>query len=88
MEDGEHEVTGAVSGERAAGAVGSMSTWGEAEDEDAGEWVSKSGDGFGPVGLVDVGASALLADALAVFAESGAELAGDDGGLRVGEWGG
>lgn len=79
VEDGVHEVAGAVAGEGAAGAVGSMGAWGEAEDEDAGARVAEAWNGAGPVGLVEVGAAFGLADAAAVVAKSRATFAGDDG---------
>jgi hypothetical protein len=79
VQDGIHEVAGAVAGEGTAGAVGSMGSGGEAEDEDAGARVAEAGDGAGPVGLVLVGAPFGLADAAAVVAKTGAAFAGDDG---------
>ena len=79
VQDGIHEVAGAVAGEGTPGAVGSVSAGGEAEDEDAGARVAKAGNGAGPVGLVDVGAAFGLADAAAVFAQAGAAFTGDDG---------
>ena len=78
VEDGIHEVAGAVSGEGAAGAVGAVDSGGETEDEDAGAQVAEAGDGTGPVGLVDVGAATGLADGFSVEAETRAALAGDD----------
>ncbi len=53
VQDGVHEVAGAVAGEGSAGAVGTVGAGGEAEDEDAGPGVAKARDGSGPVGLVD-----------------------------------
>jgi hypothetical protein len=44
VEDGIHEVAGAVTGERAASAVGSMSTRGETEDQDSGARIAEAGD--------------------------------------------
>ena len=78
VEDGVHEVAGAVAGEGASGAVGSVGSGGEAEEEDAGGGVAEAGDGAGPVDLVHVGAAADFADMDAVGAEAGAALAGDD----------
>jgi hypothetical protein len=78
VEDGVHEVAGAVAGEGAAGAVGAVSAGCEAEDENAGERISKAGHGARPVGLVEVGAAFGLSDASAVVAETGAEFAGND----------
>jgi hypothetical protein len=79
VEDGVHEVTGAVTGEGASGAVGAVSAWGKSNDEDACAWVSEAGDGPRPVGLVAVGAAAGFADSAAVVAQPGTALAGDDG---------
>jgi hypothetical protein len=76
VEDGIHEVAGAIAGEGAAGAVGTVGAGSEAEDEDAGLWVAEAGDGASPVGVVDVGTAAGFADAGAVFAQPGAKLAG------------
>jgi len=42
MEDRIHEVAGAVTGEWTASAVGSMSTWGETEDQDSGSWIAEA----------------------------------------------
>jgi len=58
VEDGVHEVAGAIARERAAGTVGSMGSGSQAEDEDAGARVAEAGNGAGPVDLVDVGATA------------------------------
>ncbi len=79
VQDGIHEVAGAVAGEGTAGAVGSVGSGGEAEDENAGSRVAEAGDGAGPVGLVDVGATFGFADAAAVGAETWAAFTGDDG---------
>lgn len=68
VEDGIHEVSGTVAGERAAGAVGSVGAGGEAEDEDAGVAVAESGNGPCPVLLITVGFTASLADSTAVVA--------------------
>jgi hypothetical protein len=43
VEDRIHEVAGAVTGERTASAVGSMSTWGETEDQDSGSRIAEAG---------------------------------------------
>ncbi len=45
MQDGIHEVAGAVAGEGTAGAVGSVSAGSEAEDEDSGTRIAKAGTG-------------------------------------------
>ena len=79
VQDGVHEVAGAVAGEGTAGAVGSVGSGSEAEDEDAGARVAEAGHGAGPVGLVLVGTAFGLADAAAVCAKTGAAFAGDDG---------
>jgi hypothetical protein len=83
VEDGVHEVAGAVSGEGAAGAVGSVGARGEAEDKNSCFGVSEPGDGTGPVGVVLVGSAFGLADAAAVVAEAGAALADDDGFVNL-----
>ena len=83
VQDGIHEIARAVSGEGAAGAVGSMGAGGEAEDEDPRAGVAKAGYRAGPVGLVDVGAAFGLAYAAAVVAKPGAAFAGDDGLMNL-----
>jgi hypothetical protein len=83
VEDGVHEVAGAVTGEGAAGAVGSMGAGGEAEDEDSGAGVAEAWDGAGPVGLVLIGAAFGFADAAAVVAKPGAAFTGDDGFMNL-----
>ena len=83
VQDGIHEIAGAVSGEGAAGAVGSMGARGEAEDEDAGAGVSEAWDGARPVGLIDVGAALGLAYAAAVVAKTEAALTSDDGLMNL-----
>ena len=86
IEDGIHEVAGAVAGEGASGAVGTVGSGGEAQDEDAGFGVAEAGDGSRPVGLVDVGAATGFAEAGAVEAEARASFAGDDGVACGGKW--
>jgi hypothetical protein len=83
VQDGVHEVAGAVAGEGAAGAVGSVGAGGEAKDEDAGAGVSEAGNGAGPVGLVLVGAAFGLAYVATVVAEAGTKLAGGDGLMNL-----
>ena len=78
VKDGVHEVPGAVAGEGATGAVGSVRTGSEAEDEDARARVAETGNRTRPVIMVLVGAAAGLADAGAVLAQAGTEFAGDD----------
>jgi len=78
VEDGVHEIAGAVAGEDAAGAVGAVRSGGQAEDVDAGGGVSEAGDGTAPVGLVLIGAAFGAGDALAIGAQAGALLAGGD----------
>ncbi len=78
MEDGVHEVAGAVSGEGAAGSVGAVGSGGEAEDEDACARISEAGNGARPVDVILVSAAPGFADVRSVFAQAGAELATDD----------
>jgi hypothetical protein len=78
VENGIHEVAGAVAGEGAAGAIGSVGSGGEAEDEDAGAGISEAGNWAGPVCLVLVGATFGFADAAAIVAEAGATFTDDN----------
>jgi hypothetical protein len=88
VEDGIHEVAGAIAGEGAASAVGSVGTGGEAEDENAGTGVPEAGNGAGPVGLILVGTALDLSDSAAIVAEAGAAFAVNDGFANLEkEWG-
>src|ERR1035437_10266839 len=78
-----HEVSGAIAGERAAGAVCAVGSGGEAEDEDTGSQIAEARDGTRPVGVILVGTATGFANASAVVAQAGTELAGDDGGADV-----
>lgn len=73
-----HEVSGAVAGERAAGAVCAVGSGGKAENEDAGAKIAEPRDGTRPVVVILVGATAGFAYASAVVAQAGTEFAGDD----------
>ena len=70
VEDRIHEVTGAVAGKGAPGAVGSMGAWSETHDEDARVGVAEARDRPRPVFLVAVRFAASLADAANVGDES------------------
>jgi hypothetical protein len=78
MQNGVHEVAGAISGKRTASAVSPVGSRGEAQDEDAGARVSKAWHRTCPVGLVLVGTALRLTNAFAVAAKARAALAGDD----------
>ena len=78
VEDGIHEGAGSVASEGATGAVGSVSSGRQAEDEDAGAGIAEAGDGAGPVDFVLVGTAARLREALAVEAQTGTQIALDD----------
>lgn len=80
VERAEEEIAGAVAGEDAASAVGTMGAGGEAEDEEAGGGVTEAGDGSAPVGFRSVGATLDDGDVGAVFSQAGALITGDDGG--------
>ena len=68
VQDGVHEVARAVTGERTTGTVCAMGAGSETQDEDAGAWITETGDGARPVGLVEVGPAFGLSDALTVCA--------------------
>lgn len=78
MEDGVHEVAGAVSSERTAGAIGSMGTGSEPQKQNSGARISEARDRARPVGLVDVGSAASFADRDAEGAETWTALAKND----------
>jgi hypothetical protein len=64
------EVTGAIAGEDATGAVAAVGSGSEAECQDTGLGIAEAGDRACPVDLVDIGTALALADTLAVFAKS------------------
>ena len=78
MQDGVHEIAGAIAGKGSTGAVRSVGAGREAQDEDAGAWIAEAGNRARPVGLIKVGAAFGLADALTVFAKARTKFAGDD----------
>jgi len=88
VQDGIHEVAGAIAGEGTTGAVGSVGAGGKAKDENAGAGVAKAGNGARPVGLILVGTAFRFADAAAVVAQARTALTGNDGVANlVEEWG-
>ena len=70
VEDGVHEVAGAVASEGTPGAVGSVGARREAKDQDACAGIAESGHRPGPVFLVAIGFATSLADATNVGDES------------------
>ncbi len=78
VEDGVHEVSGAVAGKRTTGAVGTMGAGSESKDQDAGAWIPEARNGTGPVGLIEVGTAAGFADGGAEGAQARTTLAEDD----------
>jgi len=78
VQDGVHEVAGAVTSEGAAGTVRAMGARRETQDEDAGAWIAEAGNGTSPVGLVKIGAAFRFSDSLTVFTETRAKVAGND----------
>jgi hypothetical protein len=83
VENGIHEVAGAVSGKGTAGAVGTVGARSESKDKKAGSRVSEAGNGAGPVSLILIGAAAGLPDSAAVIAQAGTAFAGDDGVINL-----
>jgi len=73
-----HEVARSVSGERAAGAIGTVGAGSEPEHEDTGVGISEAGNGFAPVLAVAVSATLLAGDLLAIHDQTRATSAGDD----------
>ncbi len=70
MEGAEEEVAGAVAGKEAAGAVGPVRRWGEAEHDYAGVRVPEARYGTAPVLFVRVGGLLLASDPLAPLDEA------------------
>jgi len=82
IEDGKHEVSGAVAGEGAAGAVGAVRSGGKAHDQDARFLVAEGWNWAAPVVPVAPLSSLVAGDLSAVCAEAGAAFAGDDLGVQ------
>lgn len=68
VKDRVHKIAGAIAGKWTACAVCSVSARREAEDQNSGAWVAEARNRTRPVGLVRVGATFGLADALTIFA--------------------
>jgi hypothetical protein len=83
MQDGIHEITGAVAGKGPAGAVCPVRPWSKAENEDPSAWVAKTWNGACPVGLILVGAALGFADTAAVVTQTGAALTCGDGMVNL-----
>jgi hypothetical protein len=79
VEDGVHEVSGAVAGEGTAGAVGTVGAGSESKDQDACARISEARHRACPVGLVLVGSAAGFSNSAAIVSEPRAAFAGDDG---------
>ena len=77
------EVSRAVAGEHAAGAVGSVGARREADDEQARRGVAERRDGLAPVVPAAVRAALYRGNPAAVGDQAGAALAGDDVGLKL-----
>jgi hypothetical protein len=78
VQDRVHEVAGAIASKGAAGSVRSVGAGRKAQNEDASAGVTEAGNGARPVGLVQVGTTFGLADALTVFAQARTEVTGDN----------
>ena len=88
VEDGIHEVAGAIASKGTTGAIRSVSTRSQAEDENAGAGVAEARNGARPVGLVLVGTAFRFADAAAVVAQAGTTFTANDGIANLlEEWG-
>jgi hypothetical protein len=78
VEDAVEDIAGAISGEHAAGAIGTVGSGGETENEDARPGVAERGNGAAPIGLVAVGAALEFRDFRSMGAEPGTAAASDD----------
>ena len=76
------DVARAVAGEHAAGAVGTVRAWREAQDQDAGAWVAERRHGLSPIFPGEVGAPLGAGDAGGVVAQARTETTGHDLGLK------
>src|SRR5690606_35135773 len=79
------EIAGTVAGEHAAGAVGSVGSRSEADEQYFGVDGAKSRHRFPPVVAVLVRFALRLGNTCTVFPEPGAPVAGDDLRLEPGE---
>ena len=78
MQDAIEEVSGAVAGKGPASSVRAVSAGGEAKNEQSRLGIAESGNGFGPIIPVEVGAAFDVSDLLAVFDESCTASASSD----------
>jgi hypothetical protein len=78
MQYGIHEIAGAVAREGAAGAIRTMRSGSEAQNQHAGAGITEAGDRPRPVIVVTVGCSARLTNMSTVGTQAGAEAARDD----------
>jgi len=78
MEDGIHEIAGAVAGKGTTGAIGTMGAGSESKDQDTGAWIPEPRNGARPVSLIDVGAAAGFADGGAKGSQARTALTEDD----------
>ncbi len=79
VEDGIHEVAGAIACKGSACTVGPVGPGGEAQNQDAGARIAKTRNGFGPVNLIAVGLAAGFPDIRTVIAEARTTITLDDG---------
>jgi hypothetical protein len=78
VQHGVHECAGAIASEGAPSAIGSMSSGGEADDQDASLDVAETWNRATPIKVILVGSAACFGDAGTVGAETGAEFTAND----------
>jgi hypothetical protein len=67
VQDGVHELTGSVAGERPSGAVGAVSAGSKSEDQDVSVRIAEAGYGACPILVIEVGTALFAPDLLAIF---------------------
>ena len=79
------KMTGAIAGERAAGAVGAMRARRQAEDQHPRVHIAEARHRLGPIVAVAVGAALLTPDLLAIFNQPRTAGAGDEFAIQLNE---
>ena len=77
------KMTGAIAGERAAGAVGAMRARRQAEDQHPRVHIAEARHRLGPIVAVAVGAALLTPDLLAIFDQPQTAGAGDEFAIKL-----
>ena len=81
------KMTGAIAGERAAGAIGAMRARRQAENQHPRVHIAKARYWLGPIVAIAIGAALLAPDLLAIFTQPRTAGAGDEFAIQLNESG-